>query len=145
MVRAGRIAALALLVAACAAPTSTYVARNSLRVAPLTDGSIEVFAQPGTVARDYFCAAGDYAQRRLGASNTTYVVMTGPDGPSRSRDSGRSAVFGLSATRPPAEVPRGTSLRMSVAGESLSVAQARALCRRDCGFSITGSSVSLCF
>lgn len=136
----GRHAVLAttLVLAACADGQTTFQARNDLQVAALPDGRFEVFARPGTGPREYFCAAGDFAQRRLGAPGGARVVLAEVDGPSRSRDRGRSTVFAVVAPQNAPTVPRGVGLSVRRTGENVSVTQARGLCER-------GSSLSISF
>lgn len=118
--------AIAVACAACAGP-QPFLTRNDHRVYAFPDGRFEVLARPGTSGRAYFCAAGDYAQRRLNARNSDSVVLVEPNGSSRAIDGGRSAVFEV---RPQAEATREVAVlvRMNRAGDSLAVAHARALC-----------------
>lgn len=106
---------------------SVFVARNHFRVTPTPDPNrFVVRPRGGGGASFYFCAAGEYARRRLGASAADRVVVIAPQG---SFD-GLAVGFEL--------MPQGTiessnsiTLRVNRVGESLRVAHAQSLCRQD--------------
>lgn len=108
---------------------SVYLARNMRQVVPLSQaGQFEVISQPGDAGVQFFCAAGDYADFKLGARSVDRVVLVGPVGPAVTR-SGRSAVFKLVPGQTPNTPSRsGITINMRKAGENLSVAHARFLC-----------------
>lgn len=74
-------------------------------------GTFEVIGRIGDGAADYWCGAGDYAQRALRAGATERIYIRRGIGPSETRPGRKSVLFSL---RPP---PGGGE----VAGYSLSV------------------------
>lgn len=129
MIRFACFVLLCALTAACATTRpSGFVARNDLTVVPFAENGFEVLARPGTVGRDYFCAAGDFALRMRGARAADRVVITQPDGPSRFNPGGRAASFAIA---PAGTIPRqepGITVPARRAGTNYTVAHARALC-----------------
>lgn len=132
--RPTRLSSLSALViaalAGCVDGASGFVAQNAHRVYEIGPDRFEVVARPRTNGVQYFCAAGDYAVRRLGAGAGETVLLVEPDGPSRTRPGARGASFALIAT---AEAPprTGANVSMREAGENLLVGHARLLCDRD--------------
>jgi len=123
------VVCLAALAACTAEPPreGVYLARNDLRVVPFAPDRFEVLARAGTAGPDYFCAAGDFAQRFLNAGATDRVVVVEPSGPSRFNPGGRGMVFRVApagSVRPSG----GITVRTGRAGENRTVAHARALC-----------------
>ncbi|MCA8884441.1 MAG: hypothetical protein KDA50_11955 [Rhodobacteraceae bacterium] len=106
---------------------SVYVAQNGFRVYPGTDPTqFLVVPRGGSGGRQYFCAAGEYAWRRLGAAPADRVVVTDP------RPAGGNGAVGF-ALAPRGTVESTSSITVSVAraGESLRVVHAESLCRND--------------
>ncbi len=85
-----------------------FIARNKHRVVATTvDGALmEVFSTPGAGAPGYFCAAANYAIRRLGANWSDRVVVVRPEERSASRPAFRSVLF---AVRPWQEARSGNA------------------------------------
>jgi hypothetical protein len=106
-----------------------FVARNDLLVYPMPDGTFEVQARAGTAGPQYFCAAGDYAWRRLNVPVASRVVVVRPDGPSTTNPGGRGMVFKVVPQGAASSEDQGWTVSMRRAGENHSVAMARALCR----------------
>ncbi|MEM9394817.1 MAG: hypothetical protein AAGA38_13230 [Pseudomonadota bacterium] len=77
--------------------SSEFLARNKQRVAATTvDGAMmEVFSTAGASAPGYFCAAADYAIRRLGANWSDRVVVIRPEAQSATRPEFRSVLFSV--------------------------------------------------
>ena len=119
--RTGLVAALSLL--AMPAAAEPFRAVNHMYVAPQGSDRFEVSGNAELWARDYWCAAGEYAQRVLGMPVTARIVVAEPYGKTH-----RAVGF---VTDPDAEpqfrvVVMGLSIRS--AGSSLSVGQARGFC-----------------
>lgn len=128
------LAIAACVLSACEASNanrmaSSFRASNGFIVHPLSDGRFEVIARGASGSRGYFCAAGDYAQIRLGAPPADRVVLTQPVGPSINNPGGRSAIFTVAPQG--SSRASGISLNMRQAGESLTIAHARARCRSE--------------
>ena len=139
---AGTVMALACaaLLAACVpaaregAP-DVWRAWNTMQVVAdsARPATASVISRPQAGPSDFWCAAGDWAIRRAGASPTDRVTILRGAGPSPI-PSGRSAV--TFTTRPPpglADGPRpgedgNYTLRLDEPGFNLSAAQARAYC-----------------
>ncbi len=128
MLRPTLLLLAAAALGACATNSTVFVTKNSHQVARLAPDRFEVFAQPGTGAPDYFCAAGDYAFFRLGASGSDRVIVTRPNGPSSTRPGSRSMEFRIIDFDQGPRTPR-IVLSMSDRGENLPIAHARLLCR----------------
>lgn len=132
------LAALAL--SGCVATVSTdgagiWRAYNSMTVVPVTDraNTFQVVSQPLAGPSDFVCAAGDYAQRRLGARGADRVyVLRGPGPSPLSR--GRNAVTFTTEPDPAlSDGPRpgeggDFSFRIDEPGFSVTAASARSLC-----------------
>lgn len=106
-----------------------FVARNDLLVFPMPDGTFEVQARAGTAGPQYFCAAGDYAWRRLNVPVASRVVVVRPDGPSTTNPGGRGMAFKIVPQGAASGEGQGWTVSMRRAGENYTVAHSRALCR----------------
>ena len=106
-----------------------FVARYDLLVYPMPDGTFEVQARAGTAGPQYFCAAGDYAWRRLNVPVAARMVVVRPDGPSSTNPGGRGMVFKVVPQGAATSEDQGWTVSMRRAGENHSVAMSRALCR----------------
>ena len=107
-----------------------FLAQNGRRVVPMPEpGVFEVLAKAGDGGPSFFCAAGDFADRRLGARATDRVVLIEPVGDSRSYPGTRGAQFRVMS---PAEAPPSSGLffRMNRAGESRTIGAALQSCNR---------------
>ena len=105
-----------------------FVAANDLLVYPMAEGTFEVQAQPGTAGPQYFCAAGDYAWRKLSVPPASRVVVVRPDGPSTTNPGGRGMLFKIVPQGEASSEGQGWLVSMRRAGENYAVAHARALC-----------------
>ena len=120
-----RFALIATLAAALLlTPLAADAARSptGLQVNPdatIANG-IAVKQMAGRGAIDVWCAAGDYARRRLGAANGTELVLVRP-----SSGGGSTVSFQVGGQGQGA----GSDVSVQNAGESRSVAEAAALCR----------------
>ena len=108
-----------------------YTAINWYRVAvsDRDDATIEVFARYGSSGRDYFCAAAEFAVRRLGASTANVLILVAPEAPS-ARAGGAKSVHMLLVSRDQAGdlTPNGIQVSMTRVGEHHTVGGARAFC-----------------
>ena len=116
---------LATLVVAFAAPASSqdFRAENHMRVTATGAGSFTVSGMAELGARDYWCAAGDYATRRLGLRPTDRLFVTQPYA-----KSARSVGFSVEAGN---LVPKGAlvlGVTLNEPGSDMSVGQARGYC-----------------
>lgn len=62
------------------AAAANFKAKNGMRVADNGDGSFAVIGPADFWARDYWCAASDYAARQLGQRNGDLLVVSRPYG-----------------------------------------------------------------
>ncbi|MEC7257940.1 MAG: hypothetical protein VXW58_08980 [Pseudomonadota bacterium] len=119
---------LAVVSLACAPVAATaWTADNRLDVNPLPGGGFEVIGDPGSGGPDYWCAAGDYALRVLGARATDRVYITRGRGAPETSTRKSGVQFSLTA---PADVPDGLHLflKMRRVGDNLAVTFARNYC-----------------
>lgn len=79
MFKSARICSL-VLIASLATPLSaqTYRAINGMMVEDAGNGTLIVSGDARLWARDYWCAAGEYAHRRLGLDQTVPLYVSGP-------------------------------------------------------------------
>ncbi|WP_425092575.1 hypothetical protein [Tropicimonas sp. S265A] len=109
---------------------SEFVAANKQRVVPasIEGAQMEVFSTAGAAGPQYFCAAGDYAVRRLEAGNSDRLVVVKGEAPSESRPRFRSVFFSVV----PWQGERGGNSSINVQvdrpGEEMSVVVARKFC-----------------
>jgi hypothetical protein len=122
LVKLSAIAVVCLPVAAAA-----WTADNRLEVNALPGGAFEVIGDPGSGGADFWCAAGDYALRELGAGATDRVYITRGRGTPETSQRRSGVQFSMTA---PATVPQGMQLFMDMrrVGDSLNVAFARNYC-----------------
>lgn len=109
------------------ASAQTYRAVNDLNVVPLSRSTFEVIEARGEGPRGIWCAAAEYAERRLGAKGRVYIREG--RGPSRSVSGRKSVVF----TTNTANLTQGPSQAISVStskvGTGLPIAHAIQFCR----------------
>lgn len=105
-----------------------FSARNNLKVAAVDRAVFEVVGRPGSGAREFWCAAGDYLIRSGTASNTRLYLVRGR-GPSVSQPGKKAVQFttdpaaaGVTPTEP------GLVLNVSQVGDNLSAAAAHEYC-----------------
>lgn len=104
-----------------------WQAENRLTVNPASGDVFEVIGRPGSPGSEFWCAAGEYALRVLGASGTERIYLVRPRGtPVTGR--GPSAVQ-FSLTLPAGIQPQdGLFLSMKNVGDNLSVTFANSYC-----------------
>ena len=119
---------LAALLVALAAPlpAAAFVTDNGFRTYPAADGSVIVRPVGGGAARDYFCAAGDWAREVKGAPYGATLVMTRAIARDPEFGGAFTARFTLAAPGSGEGTP-GLFVR-NRAGSSMSVAAARNVC-----------------
>ena len=118
---------LALLVAAALAVPPAADARPKIALRTTADPTIEngvaVFRRAGAKPRDYWCNAGDYASRKLGAGSGAALELVRPEGapggPSDRPSVGFRVVGGDGASG---------FVTISTVGERHTLAQTRAFC-----------------
>lgn len=124
-----RLIAFAALIATLPLGANAYTAKNRLSVAPVDGAVFEVVGNAGgTGARDFWCAAGEYAFSQGAASNTRIYLVSGRQ-PSVS-EPGRTAVrFTLSPQAAGiAPISPQLVLSVNVPGDNLRTASAREYC-----------------
>lgn len=116
-------AAVAFVAGPASASSLTVNGMRATQDASLGNG-IAVFNRTGKTNADFWCAAGDYARRRLRAPNGAGLTLARPKGAAGGPSGQASVGFVLSAA------PTGQSLTASVTevGNSRTVAAAEALC-----------------
>ena len=122
-----RTTALAAVLGLLPLASGAWQADNLLTVNPLPNGVFEVIGRPGSAGSDYWCAAGDYALRVLGASGTQRIYITRGRGTPETSDRLQSVQFSL--TLPAGVEPQdGLFLKMKQVGDNLGVAFAQNYC-----------------
>lgn len=76
-------------------PAAAFTAQNGMRVAQISPTEIAVDFHPRRSDTDYWCAAGDYAQRVMRADGGTRLWRASP----KPRGSGQGIVFTLDPAR----------------------------------------------
>lgn len=119
------------LIVMLAAPTAAmaFRAQNTLKVNPEGNGQFEVIQRGGmSGAADIWCAAGDYALRRLGAAANQRVYLVEGKHIARTEERRR---FGYSfSLTPPAQALQQTPLTLSLnaVGDNLRAISAQQYC-----------------
>lgn len=122
-----RLAMAAALIAAAPAWAADFRAANRLRVAPVDDQVFEVIAGPGMGGSAFWCAAGDYANRVMGAGATQRIYLVRARGPAVTRNRKSAAHFSLV---PPdgVDTSPGYFLSLRRVGENLTANDAQSHC-----------------
>ncbi|MFV0244099.1 MAG: hypothetical protein ACK5IB_03635 [Qingshengfaniella sp.] len=123
LIGAAAIAALAWVLGGQGRQQADFIAHNGYRVTPGPgDGQFTVLARSGGAGPDFFCAAGDYAWRRLDQPQNRRIAVVDPI----AEDAGgrRRAVFALED----GDGLGSVQVTAGRAGESLTIAHAVALC-----------------
>lgn len=122
--------------AACEATTSdgAFVTANGARVYPVSADVFEVTARPNNEINQFWCGAGEYASRVLGAPNNARVYVVGEAGPGTVVETPNAMQFSL---LPPGQAS-GASGRDGTWGPDLGedefVGDARYRCMRRTNF-----------
>lgn len=123
------LAALAIAVLPAALNAQTFRAVNDLNVVPLQQGAFEVIEARGEGPRGIWCAAAEYAERRLGTRGRVYIAEA--RGPAHSVAGRKSVVFTTDVKRLSQGPFKSVSLSTSQVGVGLSVDHAIQFCHRD--------------
>lgn len=117
---------LALMTMPFAVPSYAWNAINSHTVNPLSDTSYEVIGRGGISSNDYWCAAGDFAFRVLGAGSGQRIYVSRERGSAETENAKSAVQFSLEQP----DVPSKPTLLLTVTriGDSLSIASARGYC-----------------
>lgn len=113
-----QLVAIALSLSVLPTWATAWWAMNRHEVFPVSDNAWEVVSRVGSSAADYWCGAGDFAQRVLGTPAAQRIYIWKAVGPSVNRP-GRDAVQ-FSLTPPPdSDTTTGYSLSVKRAGDNL--------------------------
>lgn len=118
-----------LALAAHAPPAEAFTAINQIEVNPLPQAdTFEVIQSRGAGPREFWCAAADYAKRRLDAGAGQRIVLDEPRHGSETRQGRTAVTFRLApkGTRP--ESTGGVSITVRRPGEAYSVFFAYGFC-----------------
>jgi hypothetical protein len=109
----------AILLLTLPVPASAFTARNGMQAHKTGTSDITVEHETGSLATDYWCAAGDLAQRELNLPVGTRIWRASP----KPRGAGQGIAFTLDQ----AEMAKGAGLSQFGAGpkdEGMSIGQA---------------------
>ncbi|MFC3614277.1 hypothetical protein ACFORG_10940 [Lutimaribacter marinistellae] len=104
-----------------------FTAFNRHEVEPVGNGVFEVLNEVGSGAQQYWCGAGDYAIRVLGAGATQRVYLWRAKGPAQTRANRQSVQFSLTAPTGVDTTP-GLSLSTKRVGDNMTAASAQNYC-----------------
>lgn len=124
-----RVSTLILALATALAPgwASAWWAYNRHEVLPVSNGVFEVVSEVGSGAQQFWCAAGDYAYRALGAAAAQRIYIVRAIGPSQTRPGRKSVQFSL-VPPPGADTEPRLSLSVKAVGDNLRAAAAQQYC-----------------
>mgnify|MGYP003669558350 FL=1 len=122
------------------ASAQSFRADNFLDVVPLSGTTFEVIEANGEGPRGIWCAAADYASKRLGYYDRIYIREG--RGPSRSVAGRKAVAFTTDASSLPQGPPQSYSLTTSQVGVGLPVNHAIQFCRID-DYELSGISFRL--
>jgi hypothetical protein len=107
----------------------SWLAWNKYEVFPISDTVFEVIERPGSAggAAQYWCGAGDYAQRVLKTKTNQKIYIWKPVGKSVTTSARRAVQFSTNAPENASSSP-GYSLSIRAVGDSLSTAAAQRYC-----------------
>ncbi|MEP1766242.1 MAG: hypothetical protein ABJJ53_06310 [Sulfitobacter sp.] len=121
-------AVIAVAVLPAAVNAQSYQAVNRLNVIPLERSVFEVIQTRGEGPRGIWCAAAEYAERRLGATGRIYIQK--PRGAAQRVKGRKSVTFTTDAGRLSQGPSQSISLSITQVGVGLPVAHAIQFCRR---------------
>jgi hypothetical protein len=121
--------ALAITLAPGLAAAQSFTAVNQLKVVPLNNSTFEVIEARGEGARGIWCAASDFAQKRLGLTQGGRIYVHTARGPSISGLGRKGVVF--TADPSALSVPPSASVSVSVrqVGQGLPIQHAYLFCK----------------
>jgi hypothetical protein len=120
------IAAIAFAVLPAVLNAQTFRAVNYLDVVPLKGGAFEVIETRAAGPRAIWCAAADYAERRLGGKGRVYLYKG--HGPSQTVGGRKSVAFTTDANNLSQGPSQSYSLSISQIGVGLPIAHAIQFC-----------------
>jgi hypothetical protein len=106
-----------------------FVSRGGIRVIPVNADVFEVGVRANAVEANFWCGAGDYARRQLGAPDSARVYVVGGTGPGTVSNNPETAQFSL---KPPQAV-QGATGRSGSWGPRLGSSRTVGLARNQCG------------
>ncbi len=116
--KTARIICIAATAALLPSWASAWWAMNRHEVFPVSDTVWEVVSEVGSSAADYWCGAGDFAQRVLGTPAAQRIYIWKAIGSSVARPGRKAVQFSL--TPPPgSDTSTGYSLTVKRAGDNL--------------------------
>jgi hypothetical protein len=104
-----------------------WKANNRHTVNLVSDTEFEVVGRPGSGGPEFWCAAGDYARRVLGAAATQRVYLVRGPAPALTQNWNRAVLFSLDVPQD-ADLRTGITLSVTRVGENLNAASAQAYC-----------------
>ena len=120
---------LAALIACMPGLAGAWTATNYLKVAPVSETVFEVVGQPGSAGQEYWCAAGDYAQRVLKVKVVQRIYIVRGPAPAQTANWDYAVLFSLI---PPVDEDTRPRLTLSVkqVGSNITSALAQQYCLR---------------
>ena len=106
----------------------SFKAQNKLKVVPLSQGHFEVIEANGEGARGIWCAASDYAIKRLGLSKGRIYVQK-PRGSAQSQPGRMSVVFTANPKTLPVNPSSSHTVSVDDTGRGLRIQHANLFCR----------------
>lgn len=107
-----------------------WVADNRHKVNPVSETVFEVVGKSGSGGSQFWCAAGDYARRVLGADATQRVYLVRGPAPAQTYNWNRAVLFSLTVPQD-ADLATGITLSMDRVGDNMMAAAAQAYCLDD--------------
>ena len=104
-----------------------WQADNRHIVNPVSDTVFEFVGKPGSGGPEFWCAAGDYARRAIGASATQRVYLVRGPAPALTRNWNRAVLFSLTQPQD-VDLTPGYTLSVTRVGENLVAATAQNYC-----------------
>ncbi|MFK7752811.1 MAG: hypothetical protein AB8B51_09690 [Sedimentitalea sp.] len=103
---------------------------NQHEVFDVAPGVFEVVSRVGAGPSDYWCGAGDYVRRSIGAASNQRIYLYKAIGPSVARPGKKAVQFALSPP-PGGAIEPGLTLSVTATGDRLSAAFAHQYCYGD--------------
>lgn len=121
------VTSLAIVAFPALLSAKNFRAVNDLTVVPLGGSSFEVIEARGEGPRGIWCAAAEYAERKLGAQGRVYIQEG--RGPATSVAGRKSVVFTTDASKLSQEPSRSLTVSTSRVGAGLPIPHAIQFCR----------------
>lgn len=104
-----------------------WQADNRHFVNPISDTVFEVVGRSGSGGPEFWCAAGDYARRAIGAVPTQRIYLVRGPAPAITRNWNRAVLFSLTQPQE-VDLTPGYTLSVTRVGENLIAASAQEYC-----------------